>query len=86
MRIRVTQRDIDEGVQSNCFHCPVARAVKHVLRASELWVREIIIVRKAHSQWAYVTSEAAVTSLNGSTRRFLSLNPQNPSASLSMNV
>ena len=60
MRIRVTQRDIDEGVQSNCFHCPVARAVKDVFKATEVWVREIIIVRKAHSQRTYVTPEAAV--------------------------
>ena len=29
-RIRVTQRGIEEGVQSNCFHCPVACAVKRV--------------------------------------------------------
>jgi hypothetical protein len=36
MRIRVTQRDIDEGVQSNCFHCPVARAVERVFRATEV--------------------------------------------------
>ena len=27
MRIRVTRRDIEEGVQGNSFHCPVARAV-----------------------------------------------------------
>ena len=50
MLIRVTQRDIDEGVRSNCFHCPVARAVKRVFKATEVWVREIIIVRKAGSQ------------------------------------
>lgn len=60
MRIRVIQRDIDEGVQSNCFHCPVARAVKRVFKATEVWVREIIIVRKAGSQRTYVTPEAAV--------------------------
>ncbi len=60
MRIRVTQRDIDEGVQSNCFHCPVARAVKRVFRATEVWVREIIIVTKAGAQRAYVTPTAAV--------------------------
>ena len=54
MRIRVTQRDIDESVQSNCFHCPVARAVKRVFKATEVWVREIIIVR------TYVTPTAAV--------------------------
>jgi hypothetical protein len=60
MRIRVTQGDIDEGVQSNCFHCPVARAVKRGFKATEVRVREIIIVRKAHLQRAYVTPETAV--------------------------
>ena len=60
MRIRVTQPDIDEGVQSNCLHCPVARAVKRVFRATEVWVREIIIVTKAGAQRAYVTQTAAV--------------------------
>ncbi len=60
MRIQVTQRDIDEGVQSNCFHCPVARALKRVFKATEVWVREIIIVRKAGSQLTYVTPTAAV--------------------------
>jgi hypothetical protein len=59
MRIRVIQRDIDEGVQSNCFHCPIARAVKRVFKATEVWVREIIIVRKAGSERTYVTPEAA---------------------------
>jgi hypothetical protein len=28
MRIRVAQRDIDEGVLGKSFYCPVARAVK----------------------------------------------------------
>src|SRR5690242_1577607 len=60
MRIRVTQRDIDEGVQSNCFHCPVARAVKRVFKATEVWVREIIIVRKTGLQRTYVTPAAAM--------------------------
>jgi len=60
MRIRVTQRDIDEGVQSNYFHCPVARAVKRVFKATEVWVREIIIVTKAGAQRTYVTPTAAV--------------------------
>ena len=60
MRIRVTQQDIDEGVQSNCFHCPVALAIKRAFKAAEVWVREIIIVRKAGSQRTYVTPTAAV--------------------------
>ena len=55
MRIRVTQRDIDEGVQDNSFHCPVARAVRRALGAGEVWVREIIIVTKSGSQDTYVT-------------------------------
>jgi hypothetical protein len=55
MRIRVTQRDIDNGVQGNSFHCPVARAVKRAFKAAEVWVRDIIIVTKARSQHAYVT-------------------------------
>jgi hypothetical protein len=60
MRIRVTQRDIDQGVQSNCFHCPVARAVKRVFKATEAWVREIIVVRKPGRERTYVTPTAAV--------------------------
>ena len=45
MRIRVTQRDIDEGVQNNSFHCPVARAVRRALGAGEVWVRELSLLR-----------------------------------------
>jgi hypothetical protein len=60
MHIRVTQRDIDDGVQNNCFHCPVARAIKRALKATEVWVREIIIVKKAGSQQTYVTPPTAV--------------------------
>jgi hypothetical protein len=60
MRIRVTQRDIDEGVQNNCFHCPVARAIKRAFKAAEVWVREIIIIKKLGSQLTYVTPPAAV--------------------------
>jgi hypothetical protein len=60
MRIRVTQQDIDEGVQNNCFHCPVARAIKRVFKADEVWVREIIIVKNAGSQRTYVTPTAAL--------------------------
>ena len=55
LRIRVTQRDIDEGVQGNSFHCPVARAVKRAFKAAQVWVREVIIVTKAGSQHTYVT-------------------------------
>ena len=55
MRIRVTQRDIDNGVQGNSFHCPVARAVKRAFKAAAVWVRDIIIVTKAGSQHTYVT-------------------------------
>ena len=58
MRIRVTQRDINEGLQSNSFHCPVARAVKRAFGASEVWVREIIIVTKPGSRETYVTPPA----------------------------
>lgn len=54
MRIRVTQQDIDEGVQGNSFHCPVARAVKRAFKADEVWGREIVIVTKAGSQQTYV--------------------------------
>jgi len=55
MRIRVTRRDIAEGVQGNSFHCPVARAVRRALRAREVWVCEIIIVTKAGTKETYVT-------------------------------
>jgi hypothetical protein len=58
MRIQVTQRDIEVGVQGNCFHCPVARAVRRALGASEVWVREIIIVTKSGSRDTYVTPPA----------------------------
>ena len=47
-------------MQSNCFHCPVARAVKRMFKATEDWVHEIIIVRKAGAQRTYVTPPAAV--------------------------
>ena len=50
MRIRVTQQDIDRGVQGNSFHCPVARAVKRAFKAAEVWVREIIIITKSGSR------------------------------------
>jgi len=42
-------------MQNNSFHCPVARAVKRAFKADEVWVREIIIVKKAGSQATYVT-------------------------------
>jgi hypothetical protein len=58
VRIRVTQRDIDEGVQGNCFHCLVARAVRCALGASEVWVRETIIVTKSGSRDTYATPSA----------------------------
>jgi len=58
MRIRVTQRDIDEGVQGNSFQCPVARAIKRTFRAAEVLVREIIIVTKAGSRLNRVTPPA----------------------------
>ena len=60
MRIRVTRRDIQEGVQGNSFHCPVARAVRRALRAREVWVREIIIVTRAGAKETYVTPSAAL--------------------------
>jgi hypothetical protein len=59
MRIRVTQRDIDDGVQSNSFHCPVARAVKRAFKATEVWVREMIIVTTAGKRETYVTPPEA---------------------------
>jgi hypothetical protein len=55
LHIRVTQRDIDRGVQRDCFRCPVALAVKRAFKAAAVWVREIIIVTKAGSQHTYVT-------------------------------
>ena len=60
MRIRVTRRDITEGVQGNSFHCPVARAVRRALRAREVWVREIIIVTKADAKETFVTPSDAL--------------------------
>jgi len=55
MRIRVTRKDIEQGIQGNSFHCPVARAIQRALRAQEVWVREIIIVKKSGSSQTYVT-------------------------------
>jgi hypothetical protein len=55
MRIRVTQRDINAGVQGYAFHCPVARAVKRAFKADEVWVREIIIVIKDGIRQTLVT-------------------------------
>jgi len=60
MRIRVTRRDIEEGVQGNSFHCPVARAISRALRADEVWVREIIIVSKAGAKETFVTPQKAL--------------------------
>jgi hypothetical protein len=60
MRIRVTRRDIEEGVRGNSFHCPVARAVSRALRAHEVWVREIIIVSKAGAKETFVTPQKAL--------------------------
>jgi hypothetical protein len=60
MRIRVTQRDLDVGVQGNSFHCPVARAVMRAFKAARVWVRDIIIVTKADSQHTYVTPPAVL--------------------------
>ena len=54
--IRVTQRDIDRGVQGHSFHCPVALAIKRALKASAVWVREVIIVTMGRSQQTYATS------------------------------
>jgi hypothetical protein len=42
------------------FSLPVARAVKRVFKATEAWVREIIVVRKAGWERTYVTPTAAV--------------------------
>ena len=60
MRIRVTRRDISEGIQGSSFHCPVARAVRRALRAREVWVREIIIVTRAGAKETYVTPSAVL--------------------------
>src|SRR5215467_12479950 len=53
--IRVTQRDIDRGLQGDSYRCPVALAMKRVFKANTVWVREIIIVSKGRSQQTYVT-------------------------------
>ena len=52
LNIRVTQRDIDRGVQGDSFRCPVALAIKRALKAA-VWVREVIIVTKGRSQQTY---------------------------------
>jgi hypothetical protein len=55
MRIRVTQREIAQGVQANSFHCPVARAIERPFKVAAVWVREIIIAGKAGRKESYVT-------------------------------
>jgi len=78
MRIRVTQKDIDEGVQGNSFHCPVARAVKREFEADKVWVREIIIVTKAGSRQTYVappTVENFIESYDSAILEFESPKP-----------
>jgi len=80
MRIQVTQRDIDDGVQGNSFHCPVARAVKRAFKATEVWVREIIIVTKAGKKKTYVTppdAEAFTESYDSALLEFESPKPFN---------
>ncbi len=59
MRIRVTQREINQGVQGDCFHCPVALAVKRAFKAERVWVREIIIVTKAGLRQTFDTPPEA---------------------------
>jgi len=53
--IRVTQRDINRGVQGDSFQCPVALAIKRALKAAAVWVREVIIVTKGRSRQTYAT-------------------------------
>ena len=55
LNIRVTQRDIDRGVQGDSFRCPVALAIKRALKAAAVWVPEVIIVTKGRSQQTHVT-------------------------------
>lgn len=59
MRIQVTGRDINQGVQGDCFHCPVALAVKRAFKAERVWVREIIIVTKAGLRQTFDTPAEA---------------------------
>ena len=59
MRIRVTQREINDGVQGDCFHCPVALALKRAFNADSVWVGQIIIVIKAGRRQAFVTPPEA---------------------------
>ena len=55
LHIRVTQRDMDRGVQGDSFHCPVTLAVRRAFKADTVWVREVIIVTKGRSQQTYAT-------------------------------
>jgi hypothetical protein len=55
LHIRVTQRDIDRGLQGDSFRCPVALAVKRAFKAATVWVREVVIVTKGRSQHTYAT-------------------------------
>ena len=78
MQIRVTRRDIEEGVQGNSFHCPVALAVRRALRAREVWVREIIIVTRARAKETYVTPSAVldfIEQFDSAVPEFESLKP-----------
>jgi hypothetical protein len=40
MRIEVTQEDIDSGVQADCAHCPVAKAIKRTIQRRDVYVEE----------------------------------------------
>jgi hypothetical protein len=78
LHIRVTQRDIDRGVQGDSFHCPVALAVKRVFKADTVWVREIIIVTKGRSQQTFATPpelEGFVESYDSAILEFESPSP-----------
>jgi hypothetical protein len=35
MKIEVTQEDIDNGIQMNCYYCPIARSIQ---RQTDLYV------------------------------------------------
>jgi hypothetical protein len=84
LNIRVTQRDIDRGVQGDSFRCPVALAIKRALKAAAVWVPEVIIVTKGRSQQTYATPSEVEGFLESYDSAILEFDSRDRSASLSV--
>ena len=83
LHIRVTQRDIDRGLQGDSFRCPAALAVKRAFKADTVWVREVIVVTKERSRQIYATPPEVQASWNATIPQSLNSSLPERSASLS---